>query len=305
MPSWPRALQRLTNVMFLFGILPGRYSQKQHKFITNRSSEKYMLRFTIIISVIMEFFLIVISVQSYSENLSIYGDSKTSNKLVVLQLLECVSIQLSLSVISYVLRHKNVRIVQTVEQCSTKYLTQQSKLKLIKKIYLQFCVSVFLILLFLCNLIMMAASSIFSWVTIFCILITFSIYFTCSTIYFSCFICLQYICNELLQTYNNQLTACRNSVALYGLLQQRNIIIEMYHEDLSVVLGLPVLLQSCFILSCISTFIFVATVMLTWSWEYWTSTLFMLMATSLFSLPPLIVYANILMVNSVDKEVEY
>lgn len=296
-------IKRLFKLLHILGISPATFCERQEKLIVTKKSEKYMLRFTIVMVVLMEFFFILICVLSFSSTFEVYDSSKTGNKLIFIQLLESVVIQMILSIMFYVFRHRNVKIFQQIFQFAERINSEECNKRIIRRFYIQYQLHIILIILFIGNIVILGTTTDrFSIIMYICNIIVLGIYFTYISIYLTCFSCLIFVAVESMRYLNNCIRMSKSTRELKKLLKLRHQLLYMC-QDIETVYGLVILLQAGFTLTSISAFFFLTTIAFEWFNQKVSTVLYVILQTSLYSMPPLIIFVKAICDNDIDKEV--
>lgn len=303
--SWQYSLRVLFKSASLLGIIPASYCKTEHKLIVTKQCEQYMLRVAIGMMILVEILIIIVCVSALGGLFDFYYGSKTGIALAVLQLLECGVIQLCLSSMFYVFRYKNVQIFDKIlAYCETHCKGSTQRL-----INIQCIRSGLLVIIYIVNVAISSSYSLdSSFVSYICNVLLLSINFIYTSVYISCMTCMLYIVNNLLKSYNEQLKVkvqLNDTVdGIVELLKARNELLCLCSKDVNVVYGLTMLIQSVYILSCISAFLFLTTALFNLHKSDIKTTLVVLVPITLYSMPPLMIYSNVLWVNKIDMEVK-
>lgn len=301
--SLKNVIKRLFKLLHILGISPATFCERQRKLIVTRKSEKYMLRFTIVMVVIMEFFFILICVLSFSDAFKVYDSSKTGNKLIFIQLLESVGIQLFLTIMFYVFRHKNVKIFEQIFKFAERINSEECNKRIIRRFYIQYQLNIILIILFIGNITILGTTTDrFSIIMYICNVVVLAIYFIYISIYLTCFTCLIFVAVESMRFLNNCIRMTQSTKELMKLLNLRQKLLFMC-QDLELVYGLVILLQAGFTVTSISAFFFLTTVAFEWLNQKISTILYVILQTSLYAMPPLIIFVKAIWANDIDKEV--
>lgn len=300
-------LETIFTILRILGIVPVAYCRKQEKLIVTRKYETYMLCVNIIILIAVEYLVIAISIGAFSNALDIYEGSKTTNSLVLIQLLECGSIQLYLSGTIVIYRYKNIEIFDKILKHYMLNFQHEPGGITHRQFYAWCILNVMLMVIFVLNLAITSYKSPgFTWLMYICHLLILTIHFVYSSVYIFCFTCVVHTINKLLRNCNEKLRVQLNPTVseTAAILRERTDLLALCSSNnLGMVYGLAMAIQSIFILSNILSFIFVTTVMYNWHKEVLAHSLQLIIPTALYSVPPLIVYANALWINNIDKEV--
>lgn len=299
------AVKRLFKLLYVLGISPATFCERQQKLIVTRKSEKRMLRLTVFILVLVETFFITICVLSFSDVFNVYDTSTTGNKLIFLLLLESAAIQLILSTMFFVFRNRNVNIFEQILEFAERINCEECNKRIVKKCHFQCQLNVILIVLFISSNItfLVLSRNNFTFILYICNLIILGIHFIYSSIYLTCFTCLLFVAVESMRSLNNSIQGAKSMKELIKLLTLRNKLLSLCGTDLNLVYGFAIILQSGFTLTSISAFIFLTTVVFEWSSQSLFTILIVVTQTSLYSVPPFIIYVKAICANDVDKEV--
>lgn len=288
------------------GIIPATFCEKQNKLVVTTGNTKYMLGITVGILVIVESFLITFCILSFSDDLKMYQSSKTSSLLIFIQIFESAAIQLLLSVMFYVFRYKNIEIFQRVITYGASIGSKQHNKRVFKRILMQCVLNFILTVLYIGNAAVIWLSNPYiEWSLYICntvILLTFFLY---GTIYLTCFTCLLIVIVEWLRILNEKLLNFKTTSELNRLLRIRNDLLNLCHGEITLVYSLPIILQSGFALTSISSFLFLTTVAYEWLNDKFVVILSLLTQISLHSLPPMVIYVKALLANDIDNEVNF
>lgn len=259
--------------------------------------------------ILVEILIIIVCVSALGGLFDFYYGSKTGIVLAVLQLLECGIIQLCLSSMFYVFRYKNVQIFDQILAYYETHCKYGSKGSTQRLINIQCIRSGLLVIIYIVNVAISSSYNLNSaFVSYICNVLLLSINFIYTSVYISCMTCMLYIVNNLLKSYNEQLKVkvqLNDTVdGIVELLKDRNELLCLCSKDVNVVYGLTMLIQSVYILSCISAFLFLSTAMFNLHKSDMKTIIAVLVPITLYSIPPLMIYSNVFWVNKIDMEVK-
>ncbi|KAI8119274.1 isoform D, Gustatory and pheromone receptor 39a [Lucilia cuprina] len=302
--SLKNVIKRLFKLLHLLGISPAIFCERQQKLVVNGKSEKYMLRITVFVLVVMEIFFVLLCVLSFSDVLNVFDSSNTGNILILIQLLESAGIQLVLSTVFYVFRFRNMNIFKQIFEFAERINNEEVNKRIIRRFYIQYQLNIILIILFIGNMIMVGRTSNYKWIMYICSVVVLGIYFTYSSIYLTCFSCLIFVAVESLIFLNNSIQMAKTTQELMKWLTLRNQLLAMCRQDLQLVYSFVFVLQSAFTLTSISALFFITTVEFEWLHQKFFTSLQVLTQVFLYSLPPLIIFVKAICANDIDKEAQ-
>lgn len=304
--SSKKALQYFFKSIYILGIIPATFCEKQNKLIVTVKYEKYVLRMTVIVMVVVESFLITFCLLSFSDKLKMFVLNKTTSSLIFILIFECAVIQTVLSITFYVFRYKNIEIFQRILTYGANIMSKDHSKRILKRILTQCLLNTILTALYIGNIVLMwLINPYIEWELYMCntvILVTFFLY---GTIYLTCFTCLLIVVVEWLNIINEKLIKSKTTLELSRLLTIRNDLLNSCVKKIKLVYSLPIILQSGYALTSLSSFFFQTTIAFELLNENIIESLYIFILSSLHILPQVVIYITALSSNDIDKEVNF
>lgn len=303
-------------LMRLVGICPASFSPENKKFVLTTRDLIIALSITTLTLILMECLLLISIHLAFGGYLKTYADFKTANTLFLIQIIAATILQLFQSIYIFVLRNTGIEMLNVIY----KHICIYTKNSLAGDFRIDRCIMwtlIFHILLFAAyeiNLLNSIWTHNLPLQLTFCLSFVLTIRPTICFIMISTYIYIVYVLCHILAFYNKRLLEIeihliKSKIAvrlkLHELLILRAELISLSCKHIRQVYGVPMLLETCYVLSILPTFPAFVLNMITWNIPFNIMLLKYCCTAWFWVFPPLLILIQAMAINTINAEVKF